>query len=114
LRRRCGTVPGLASIKLSRVHDVGDMERPFPSDDLAIRVLLAFAHVPLDHVNSFDNDPLFLGGDGDDPSAFAFVGSGNDHHLVVLLNVKALHIFFFQVRITANYGGLARTRAWVK
>lgn len=87
---------GLPRIKFGRFHDIGNVKGAFARDDLTIRVLLALARVALNHVNTFDDDPLFLCGNGDDASAFAFIGPGDDHHFVILLYVKALHISYFR------------------
>ena len=80
-----------ARVEIRRFHDVGDMNGAFAFHDLALRILLALAHVTFDHARAFDDDALFLGDDADDAAAFAFVGTGNNYDFVIFLNVKAFH-----------------------
>lgn len=78
---------GGATFELLGLHHIGDMNRTFAFDDLALRVLLTFAHMLLDHAHAFDEDTLRFGLNGDDASVLAFIGAGNDHHLVVLFHM---------------------------
>src|SRR5579862_1075830 len=84
-------MPCLARVKVGNFHDIRDVKSAFTLNDLAIGVLLAFAHVPLDHVDPFDDHSFLFGGHGDNPAALAFVGAGNNDDFVVFLNVKAFH-----------------------
>jgi len=82
---------GGAGVEIGSLHDVGDVDGAFALDDLALRVLLALAHVLFDHARTFDYHSLFLGDHADHAAALALVGAGDDYYLVVLLYVKALH-----------------------
>ena len=86
-----GAVFGGAGIELVSLHDVGDVNGAFALDDLALGVLLALAHVFLDHARTFDDHPLFLAFDGNDAAALALVGSGDDHYFIVFLHMKSAH-----------------------
>src|SRR5437660_1128465 len=87
-----------ARVEVGGFHDVGDVDGAFALDDLALRILLALAHVLFNHARAFNNHALLFGGDADDPATFAFVRAGNDYDFVVFLYMKALH------RITINKG----------
>ena len=84
---------GLASIEVGYFHDIRDVEGAFAFHNRRLGVLLALAHVPLDHVRTFDDDSLFFSDDGDDAAAFAFIGTGDHHHFVILLYVKSRIVF---------------------
>jgi hypothetical protein len=40
---------------------IGNVDGAFALDNRALRMLLALARVPLDHLHAFDDDALFLG-----------------------------------------------------
>src|SRR5882672_5039809 len=60
-------------------------------DDRALRVLLVFARVFLDHPRSFHNDALLFAHHADDLAPLAFVGTSDDDDFVVFLHVKCTH-----------------------
>src|ERR1035438_2144684 len=91
LRRRRRSAPSSPGVEHLRLHDIRDMDGALAFYDLALWVLLAPAHVLLDHMRPFNNDPLLLPDDGDDPAAFAFVRAGNDHRFVALFYMKCAH-----------------------
>jgi len=80
-----------ASIEFLDLHYVGDVHRSFAFHNCALGILLALAHVLLDHSRAFNNDALLLGRDADDPAAFAFVRAGNQYHFVAFFNMKSCH-----------------------
>jgi hypothetical protein len=58
---------------------IRDVDRTFAVNDRAVRVLLALAHVLLDHLQAFDNDALFFGQHGNNLAGLAFFfASEND------------------------------------
>src|ERR1017187_431307 len=88
-RRR--PTPSRPGIELFRLHHIRDMDRAFAFDDLALRILLALAHVFLDHMHAFHNHPLLFPDHGDDPTTFAFVCTGDHYCFVALLYMKIAH-----------------------
>jgi hypothetical protein len=45
---------------LIRLHHIRDVDGAFALDNRALRMLLALAHVALDHLHAFDDDALLL------------------------------------------------------
>ena len=82
---------GRPSIKISRLHHIGNVDGAFALDNLTLGILLALAHMPLDHPRAFDDDTLLLGVDANDSAALAFIGAGDDNDFVVLLDVATVH-----------------------
>ena len=85
---------GCTSVEFFCLHHIRDVNRALALNNLAVRVLLAFAHVFFDHPHAFNNNSLFLGLERDHSSALAFVGPGDHHYLVVLFYMKTVHIGF--------------------
>src|SRR5882724_5991375 len=57
-------------------------------------MLLALAHMTLDHLQSFDDDAVFLRHHRDDFAALAFFFSGQHDHFIAFFNMKSfLHNF---------------------
>src|SRR5712672_3044927 len=57
-------------------------------------MLLALAHVTLDHLQSFDDDAVFLRHHRDDFAALALFFSGQHDHFIAFFNMKSfLHNF---------------------
>src|SRR5207249_4370557 len=82
---------GGARVELFGFHHIGEVDGAFAFDDIAVRVLLAFAHVFLDHVSAFNDNTLFFSNNADDAATLAFIGSSDDDDLVVFFDVKSAH-----------------------
>src|SRR5690349_1944109 len=78
-------------VKPLRHHQVGEMHGALAFDDGALRVLLVLAGVALDHLDAFDDGPLFGAQHFNDLAALALLDAGDDHHFVALFHMTFLH-----------------------
>ena len=78
-------------IKVGNLHHIRDVDGAFPFYNRPLGILLALAHVLFDHARAFHDHALLFWSHTDDPPTFAFVGAGDQNHLVAFLNMKSWH-----------------------